>query len=325
MKKWPLAWAATELTLVQLARTLSSPTLPDPGPLPASVPIPDARPPDGMELVAVPTGVNKRVAAYAFRRGSIFDRRDFYIGSALIKHPQGDLLVDTGFGRDIAQQFSTLPRYFQAITRYEVWKPAADQLRAARYDLGRLRAILLTHAHWDHMSGLPDFPGLPVMVTARDRAFFESSAAQGPSGPPRFGPPFTETPFNWQVLDFEGGPYLGFARSHDVYGDGSIVCVPAPGHTPGSIVVFVTLPRNVRYALVGDLVWQREGLTRRVERPRLIQLLGDTDPDGTRQNLLRMVSVMQSIPGMIVVPSHDQRAYAEMARLPNVTTRGLLL
>jgi len=27
---------------------------------------------------------------------------------------------------------------------------------------------------------------------------------------------------------------------------------------------------------------------------------------------------------MIVVPSHDQRAYAEMARLPNVTTKGLL-
>jgi hypothetical protein len=33
-------------------------------------------------------------------------------------------------------------------------------------------------------------------------------------------------------------------------------------------------------------------------------------------NLLHMVSVMQRIPGMIVVPSHDQRAYAEMGRLP---------
>jgi len=46
-----------------------------------------------------------------------------------------------------------------------------------------------------------------------------------------------------------------------------------------------------------------------------MRLLGDTDPDGTRQNLLKMVSVMQRIPEMIVVPSHDQRAYAEMARL----------
>ena len=101
--------------------------------------------------------------------------------------------------------------------------------------------------------------------------------------------------------------------------------MPAPGHTPGSIIVFVTLPRNVRYALVGDLVWQREGLTRRVERPWPMKLLGDTDPDGTRQNLLKMVSVMQRIPEMIIVPSHDQRAFAEMSRLPNVTTRSVLL
>ncbi len=81
------------------------------------------------------------------------------------------------------------------------------------------------------MSGMPDFPGLPIMVTARDKAFFDKSQALGHAGPPGFGPPFTETPFNWQVFDFEGGPYLGFARSHDVHGDGSVVCVPAPGHT----------------------------------------------------------------------------------------------
>src|SRR6516225_7569793 len=181
MKKWPLARAATGLT-----RGFSSPALPDPGPLPASVPIPLAEPPEDMELIAVPTGVNNRVAAYAYRGGSVFDRRDFYIGAALIKHPQGDLLIDAGFGRDIAQQFATMPRYFRAITRYQLWKPAADQLKSAGYDFGRLKAILLTHAHWDHMSGMPDFPGLPIMVTAPDKAFFDSTAVPGHSGPPSF-------------------------------------------------------------------------------------------------------------------------------------------
>ena len=56
--------------------------LPDPGPLSSSVPIPEAEPPDAMKLIAVPTGVNNRVAAYAYRGGSVFDRRDFYIGAA---------------------------------------------------------------------------------------------------------------------------------------------------------------------------------------------------------------------------------------------------
>jgi hypothetical protein len=37
-----------------------------------------------------------------------------------------------------------------------------------------------------------------------------------------------------------------------------------------------------------------------------------------------MVAVMQRIPEMIVVPSHDQRAFAEMGRLPNVTVKGPL-
>src|SRR5215469_4577258 len=168
MKRWLLTWTFYELALARLARRLSSPALPDPGPLPATVPVPVAEPPDDMELIAVPTGVNNRVAAYAYRGGSVFDRRDFYIGAALIKHPQGDLLVDAGFGRDIAQQFATMPRYFQAITRYQLWKPAIDQLEAASYDFGRLKAILLTHAHWDHMSGMPDFPGLPIIAVVWD-------------------------------------------------------------------------------------------------------------------------------------------------------------
>ena len=95
MKNRPLAWAAAGVTLAGLARRFSSPALPDPGPLPASVPVPDARPPGDMELIAVPTGVNNRVAAYAFRGGSVFDRRDFYVGAALVKHPHVPLL----FGR----------------------------------------------------------------------------------------------------------------------------------------------------------------------------------------------------------------------------------
>jgi N-acyl homoserine lactone hydrolase len=80
----------------------------------------------------------------------------------------------------------------------------------------------------------------------------------------------------------------------------------ADHHTPGSVIVFVTLPHQVRYALVGDRVWQREGLTRRLEGPYLIRRPGDFDAEGNRQSILRMSSIMQRIPDLIVVPAHDQ-------------------
>jgi N-acyl homoserine lactone hydrolase len=74
----------------------------------------------------------------------LFERRDFSMAGTLVKHPQGDLLIDTGFGRNIAEQFHTMPLMFRAITFYSLWQPAADQLRAAGYDQKSLRAILLT-------------------------------------------------------------------------------------------------------------------------------------------------------------------------------------
>lgn len=53
------------------------------------------------------------------------------MAGTLVKHPQGDLLIDTGFGRKIDdEQFHTMPLMFRAITFYSLWQPAVDQLLA---------------------------------------------------------------------------------------------------------------------------------------------------------------------------------------------------
>jgi glyoxylase-like metal-dependent hydrolase (beta-lactamase superfamily II) len=218
------------------------------------------------------------------------------------------VLVDTGFGRDIGAQLELMPWWFRKMTSYTRGRSAAEQLDVAHYDRAKLRAVLLTHAHWDHASGLSELAGTPIWVTSEERRFIESGGwitAIARSQPN----------LRYEEIAFDGGPYLGFPRSHDVYGDGAIVIVPAPGHTPGSLIVFVSLPTGTKYALVGDLVWQREGITEREERPWLQRTLGDEDPAAVRDAILRVAALSARTPELVLAPAHDQRAFAALPLL----------
>ena len=151
-----------------------------------------------------------------------------------------------------------------------------------------------------------------MWVTAEEREFIRKG------GHGQFGKPFAG--IRYEEYGFEGGPYLGFPKSHDVYGDGSIVVVPTPGHTPGSVIIFVTLHDGTRYAFIGDLAWQLEGISEREERNWLVRQFADLDPEGTRQNLFRMIALKERLPELVIVPAHDMRAFAAMPVLTHIQT-----
>lgn len=274
-----------------------------PMPLPWAGPLPDAAPPPDVAVHQLPTGTYDTRAVFAVRGGSFRDRRHFAAAAILVRHPKGDLLIDAGFGSDVAAHVAALPRIQRP--PYRPTATVAAQLDAGDYDRSRLLGVLVTHSHWDHVSGLGDLR-VPIWINSGEVRY----AAEDPDGKV-----FRIVSAGHEIHEysFDGPPYLGFPSSFDVHGDGSVVVALAGGHTTGSVVVFVTVPSGTRYAFIGDLTWQLDGIRRRVERPWLMRRLADSDPAEVREGLLRVVALADL---MHLVPAHDVDAYDGIPHLP---------
>ena len=259
--------------------------------------MPEAHPPSDMAIYQLPTGTYETRAALAVRGGSFRDKRHFAASAVLIQHPDGDLLIDAGFGVGVAAHVAMLSRFVRP--RYQAGRTVSAQLDAAGYDRSRLLGVLLTHSHWDHSSGLDSLRDVPIWINATEREY----AAEDPDGKV-----FRQVSQGHKIHEytFTDRPYLRFSSSYDVYGDGCMVVVLAGGHTTGSVIVFATLPSGQRYALIGDLTWQIDGIRRRAERPWLLSKLADSNPEQLRQDLLRIIA----LDGLMqIIPAHDLGSY----------------
>ena len=288
-----LVAAGLALAMTFRARTLDVP--PE-----FSFAIPAASPPASFTLSVMHTGRMHSRAALAYRGGSFGDERVFGMAAVVLQHPKGTLLVDAGFGRNVDAHVLTTPFLMRALSKYDKEPSAAEQLHAAGLSPRDLMGVILTHAHWDHVSGVEDLAGTPVWVTQAERDFI-----RGCSEPVALACSFGELPYH--VYGVPDRPFLGFGASNDVFGDGSVVLVPMPGHTPGSVAVFVTLASGKRYAFIGDTAWQKEGVDLPAERPWLPRTLLREDAASVRRWLVHLNQLQQSIPGLVIVPAHDRR------------------
>jgi glyoxylase-like metal-dependent hydrolase (beta-lactamase superfamily II) len=268
-----------------------------------SAPLPAAAPSAGMALYRLPTGTYETRAAFAVTGGSLGDKRQFGATAVLITHPKGDLLIDAGFGEGLESHIAMLARMERA--PHTASATVAQQLDAAGYDRSRLLGVLVTHVHWDHVSGL-DTLRVPVWINKEELRYGADDA---------HGAVFRAVSQGLEIHEYplDGPAYLGFPASFDVYGDGSVVVALAGGHTSGSVVVFVTLPAGERYAFIGDLTWQLDGIRRGAERPWLMRRMADVDAGLVRERLAASIALSRVIR---VVPAHDGAAYESIPPLP---------
>ncbi len=233
-------------------------------------------------------------------------------GSVLVKHPAGDLLIDTGNSSRFDQEISGLPfatwlKLKSLAGQLKPKVPLPDLLRGLGEDPAKLRWAILSHAHLDHAGGLMDLPPLPVLLTREELQFATNPRVQArgyviAAHTQKFPPVAAPT------LRFESTPYETFDESADLYRDGAVVVVPLRGHTPGSVGIFVNLSRTRRLFYVGDAVDDERGFQ---ERSGKSLILRDSDNDEALANQVvgKLSELHEKVPELAIIPAHGRSAY----------------
>lgn len=257
------------------------------------------------------TGEGKSKAIFGYRGGSLLKAYHPTMVAILVEHPDGTFLFDASFGSNVKEHLSAIPKLMRLTTPYHGTTCAAEQLKDEGIDPDTLMGVYLSHSHWDHVSGLEDLPGVTAYVPSAELDYI----ATLPDGElvKRLEPKLT-----LEAYDLDSGPFWTFESSKDIFGDGSVVLVPLPGHTPGSVGLFVFLDSGKSYLFIGDLAWMHEGVERPSERPGISRNMVDVDRHRVRANLVRVHELMQAMPDLIVVPAHDVN-FDEIARFPERT------
>jgi glyoxylase-like metal-dependent hydrolase (beta-lactamase superfamily II) len=272
-----------------------------------------AAPSLGVELAIVKTGKTSTLKGMMVSGGGFSTPVDGNFSAILVKHGSSHFLFDSGLGMHIAEQYrQDMPWWARAFFKYsEPVLPARAQLDRA--GIPPVDRIFLSHSHWDHASGLVDFPEAQVWAAPEELNVIQhASTSVGGSWPSQVSP----KSIRWQALDFKPAPYLGFERSIDLFGDGSVVLVPMFGHTPGSIGMFVTVDSGKRLFFCGDAVWRAEALAQGSPKFWPASFLVDHDAARTQQTIEQMRALLKQVPGLVVVPAHDEKVQSELGYFP---------
>ena len=204
----------------------------------------------------------------------------------LVRHPKGDLVWDTGL--PVTPGAANAP------------KPLADSLKEIGLTPADIEYLSISHSHFDHIGQAGQFaPKTTWIVLEREKEFAFRPAAR--TNAAQFAA--------YSALEGAKKIEIKGEAAHDVFGDGSVQVVPAPGHTPGHTVLLVRLRQSGNVLLTGDL-WHIAESRAGKKVPRF-----NTDRAQTLKSY-ELVEALAAKEKARVVRQHVPEDFAAMAKFP---------
>ncbi len=218
---------------------------------------------------------------------------DFPILSWLTEHPEGLVLFDTGMHVDLQ---TTVDRIGAEAAKRMVPDFSPGQELTARLAQRGLRPddidrIVLSHLHFDHVGGNEEVPDARVVV---QQAEWQAGHDQRLIDYGVYNPNDYDHGHDVQEINGE----------HDVFGDGTIVCLPTPGHTRGHQSLRVQLDSGP-VVLTGDCVYMQSMLD-----AMQVPTMASERAQAQHLESMRYLASLQKDHGCRLFFGHDQAQFA---------------
>ena len=238
----------------------------------------------------------------AVRGAMSFAPRMITHSAVLIRHPRATFLYDTGLCADVYTYLVSQSLLFRkTLANFTLEQSLHDHLQRLGIGYGDLDFALLSHLHWDHVSGISDIPGVPLRINRVEYDAARYGLFEANNG--LVSQLMCDNPI--ELFDCAGPAYEGFHSSHDLFGDGSVVLVPLPGHTAGNTGMFINRSNGSRVFLLGDAAWVSENYLRPATMHPFIWS-GVTSDDATaRETLIQLHRYAKRHPTIPLIAMHD--------------------
>ena len=194
-----------------------------------------------MTVPHFPTSAVLRAPERLVLAGGRWSRIEIPIRYGLWVHERyGPVLIDTGYSPRVTQgrKRSFALRLYNALLKPRLIESAVPlaQLRALGFGPQDVTRIVVTHFHADHVAGLNDFPNARIVASAEafQRLMRMSTSGQIHNA---FYPELLPDDLADRLQPIEECAAVdlphGLGQGFDLFGDGSLLAVPLPGHALG--------------------------------------------------------------------------------------------